>query len=436
MTNSRNNSRVRYMRHISTLEGTFIDKISEEGYESHYTEIEDCDSSLYSNLINDGSKVHNVKYSYVVVDRENPEIKKETYNYFKTYIESNPIFTDICETEKHLTFSYKTFATIDAGNAFIILSQPFFNYLDKHEKSCSTHVSDATHYLSQEFSETYTPNISFAISGYFKTSEAKSDFINYLRDNNLITLIKCPPPVSYNNAKFYYIERDPTSGRFYLSSKRFEQYEVDIDKLYNDNVVDYYNAMQSHFDNKESGLSIIKGPPGTGKSSMLMKMMEDNPGTKFIYCDSSIVSHINSPDFTKFLYSISNSVLILEDQEEIVQSRSTGQSHPAISNLLNITSGVIGKALNLTVLITFNYERSTSIDIDAALLRKGRIIGVVDVNPLSLEKTKNLAKDLGINPDDFTSETTLADIYNHSKNVEFTENKRSGISLIRDTKKQ
>ena len=108
--------------------------------------------------------------------------------------------------------------------------------------------------------------------------------------------------------------------------------------------------------------------------------------------------------------SNSDSVLIIEDAEPALQKRITnggvGRSG-AISNILNLTDGLLSDCLNISIVATFN--TSTKV-IDDALLRKGRLIKSYTFENLVAHKSKKLLKKLG-HEVDVERGMSLADIY-------------------------
>jgi ATP-dependent 26S proteasome regulatory subunit len=116
-----------------------------------------------------------------------------------------------------------------------------------------------------------------------------------------------------------------------------------------------------------------------------------------------------------------NSVLIIEDGENVIKNReSAGAGGNAVSNLLNLTDGILSDCLHIQVVATFNTHIK---NIDEALLRKGRLIVNYEFGKLSVDNTNRLFRYLG---KDHTAdrEMTLADIYNFD-HVDLSNNKNT-----------
>ena len=66
-----------------------------------------------------------------------------------------------------------------------------------------------------------------------------------------------------------------------------------------------------------------------------------------------MLQNIVSEQFLSFLLGLKNAVIIMEDCEYILKRRDTHEN-PLINSLLNITDGLVGDALNIRFLCTFN----------------------------------------------------------------------------------
>ena len=83
--------------------------------------------------------------------------------------------------------------------------------------------------------------------------------------------------------------------------------------------------------------------------------------------------------------------MIIEDAENIIMDRRMG-GDSCVSNLLNISDGLLADFLNVQVICTFNNALST---VDSALLRKGRLIAKYEFGKLSVDKSQKLSNHLG-----------------------------------------
>ena len=144
----------------------------------------------------------------------------------------------------------------------------------------------------------------------------------------------------------------------------------------------------------------------------------------------SIASRLDSPHVLPLLIENPNSILVIEDAEELLIARDSG-SGSSIASLLNLTDGVLGKSLNIQVLCTFNTNVN---NLDQALLRKGRLIAIYHFDALSVEKSNALLSKRGVKDFVATSPMTLADIYNLDAEAFKYQNKaKREIGFLRKT---
>lgn len=184
--------------------------------------------------------------------------------------------------------------------------------------------------------------------------------------------------------------------------------EINLELNYNDDFYPIHELIVSRFNQPdEKGIVLLHGEPGNGKTTYvryLATMLEK----RLIYVPPDLTSKIASPEFLPLLMDYPNSILVIEDAENILKERQGGDN-ASISNLLNLSDGLLSDCLNIQLLCSFNADISK---IDKALLRKGRIIAKYEFNRLKKEKAQALAYQLGQNRI-IESDSTLAEIYNN-----------------------
>jgi hypothetical protein len=208
------------------------------------------------------------------------------------------------------------------------------------------------------------------------------------------------------------------NGYFYLNDFNIQFPDIDIELHYGKDFLPVHNKIITRLSNyDDKGIVLLHGIPGSGKTyyiryliAMITSKMVDNK--RMIYIPPDMTKEISSPEFIPFLADYPNSVLIIEDSENIIQDRSQSQNQ-AVANLLNLSDGLLGDCLNLQIVATFNSDLTK---IDKALLRKGRLIAEWKFDKLSLENSRKLAKHLGIK-DKIEEPKTLAELYNYYDNV-------------------
>ena len=200
-------------------------------------------------------------------------------------------------------------------------------------------------------------------------------------------------------------------GGFYADDVNTVDFQaIDINELYNDDFAEIDALIAQSMQKTESGMILLHGEPGTGKTTYIKHLICKHRDKEFIFIQNDFVRDLLKPSFVAFLLRNKNAILIIEDAEKVVVSRENGSDDSVVSTILQLTDGLFSDFLNIKIICTFN----TNIErIDKALLRKGRMIAKYKFTPLSREKTAALAKKLGY--DDVTGSLTLADIFGFGK---------------------
>jgi hypothetical protein len=167
---------------------------------------------------------------------------------------------------------------------------------------------------------------------------------------------------------------------------------------------------------KGSGLSILEGPPGTGKTSYLRQLMLRLKAThRFYFVPPTHARMVNDPDFIGFWegerrrHSEKKFVMILEDSEKALMRRED-DNRSQVSALLNITDGLLSDFLKLQVICTINCMSS---ELDQALLRPGRLLAHKVFDRLAREDALRIAEKLG-KPLPPKPDYSLAEIFNEA----------------------
>jgi energy-coupling factor transporter ATP-binding protein EcfA2 len=158
----------------------------------------------------------------------------------------------------------------------------------------------------------------------------------------------------------------------------------------------------------DKGIIILYGEHGTGKTTYIKSLTKLVTDKDILFIPPSMAEMLSEPSIIPFLMDHRNSILIIEDSEQVIGDRRGKVSSAGVSNILNLTDGILGDCLNIQVIATCNIPRER---IDPALLRKGRLICEHRFDKLKLLETNNLLLHLNKG---VTSKVplTLADIYN------------------------
>lgn len=199
---------------------------------------------------------------------------------------------------------------------------------------------------------------------------------------------------------------------FDLEYFEIKSYDIDLNKQYNDDFIAADKKIQAFLNEpKTSGIVLLHGLYGSGKTTYIRHLINSTE-KNFIYVPLNMVGALNEPDFLPFITQYRDSILIIEDCENLIQSRKSNGPSNALVDLLNMGDGLLGDALRLKILCTFNADLK---EIDEALLRKGRLVVRYYFDKLKIEKSVSLQKEI-IRKPLLNEALTLADIYNADEN--------------------
>ena len=215
-----------------------------------------------------------------------------------------------------------------------------------------------------------------------------------------------------------------SQGGYYLDKGNIKVPEVlEIEKVYNDDFINEDKKIKDFIEQEDkSGLIILHGEKGTGKSSYIKNLVNAFPTKKFVYVPANLVNLLGDPSFGSFLTTLNNHVIVLEDCENVIKDRKTNISASGVSLLLNMTDGILSDDLGIKFICTFNEDMK---NIDPALLRKGRLICKYEFKPLDAEKATALLKERGKEVL-LTKPITLAELFHYGEDS-YEETKKSII---------
>ncbi len=198
-----------------------------------------------------------------------------------------------------------------------------------------------------------------------------------------------------------------------LKAMEIKRTRLDLGLFYEDDFKEVDEIICKRLNKKnDKGIVLLHGLSGTGKTTYL-RYLVGKIKKRVLFLSPSIAGDLVNPDFVELLINNPNTVLIIEDAENIIMDRRYS-SGSAVSNLLNISDGLLADFLNVQLICTFNSALTT---IDNALLRKGRLIARYEFGKLGVEKAQRLSDHLGF---DITipAPMTIAEISNqHEKNT-------------------
>ncbi len=248
----------------------------------------------------------------------------------------------------------------------------------------------------------------------FEDENFMQELIGYM---DMCTLERLP-----DQPEIYMIQE--SDGEYTLEGHEVKDNFVikDLDLNYGPGFTNFHNDLMKRFESETKGLVLFHGEPGTGKTYYIRHLLKKMSDSKkiVIYMPPNMVDHLVEPDFMTFLsheiinYSADEyfCVLLIEDAEPLLAARQSETRIQGVTNLLNLTDGLLNDMLNLQIICTFNVPLKK---LDKALLRPGRLIARKEFKALPTLEANILASRLGIKYE-FKKSASLAEIYAMKRN--------------------
>ena len=320
------------------------------------------------------------------------------------------------------------FIILDKDNKAQLLNAFNPRIVEHKDKLELDSVTESPRIYQEYFIKKFSDNVDYGIyidedeiGHYFTAYGEVQIFSTYIQVNyndykqakKLLEFVK-PLPEDTDKIVTYDLVVSTNTGFSTTECTSSRNIDIDIKKNYNDDLP--YDKYKEFCEKDGSGLALMFGTPGTGKTSLIKKLIYDCSDTNFYIMDFSMLQNIVSGQFLSFLLGLKNAVIIMEDCEYVLKRRDTHEN-PLINSLLNITDGLVGDALNIRFLCTFNAALT---DIDEALLRPGRLKVKYEFKALNKDKTKAICGD--------DKAETLAEIYNRDK-IDFNKKEQRKIGF-------
>lgn len=288
---------------------------------------------------------------------------------------------------------------IKSNNHRILSSVNDYDYKDRAIDRSYELVDFGTYYIYLNYLSGNKAN------AYIYYKQEEEDLISEVANELASAYVE--PKKELNSRELYLFSTDGSGS---LSLKKYEINQVDLDValLYGETFSAKYEAILKKIStDNHKGLVLFHGKPGTGKTTLLRKLIADvSEEKRVMYLPPDMVNSITNPAFVTFLSKYPDSILVIEDAENVLQKRSENVKQ-SVANLLNLTDGLLSDCLRIQVICTFNTELDK---LDPALLRKGRLLAKHDFDLLTKEQAKAVCERFEIDYEP-TEKMSLVDIF-------------------------
>ena len=161
-------------------------------------------------------------------------------------------------------------------------------------------------------------------------------------------------------------------------------------------------------------ISIFNGPPGSGKSFLIRGILDEAKNSTFVLVPPDMVSQLGQPGTIPVLLKLKQDmgehpiIFIIEDGDDVLATR-YASNMSAVASLLNLGDGILGNLLDIRIITTTNSKHH---EMDAALIRPGRLSAAIEVGCLTPEKATEVYRRLkGADAKEMVKRMTLAEVY-------------------------
>jgi hypothetical protein len=206
--------------------------------------------------------------------------------------------------------------------------------------------------------------------------------------------------------------------------------EDDLALHYGEEFIGWNSQLIQALKQRDSGVTILRGEPGTGKTSYLRFLTHALRRThRFYFLPLCVYPLLSNPATINFWIGETDEhkkrkkVIILEDAESLLMQRAT-DNQESVSMLLNMSDGLLGDALRLHVICTLN----CAIDaIDSALLRPGRLVAMRQFERIPAAQATLIAQRTGVMLNT-QGDYSLAELYNSNPRLSPSRSRVTGFA--------
>lgn len=342
------------------------------------------------------------------------------------------IIETIIDTAAYLTTKLKAVDIFNERNDYLNAARLFYAYFDKVPTIIKLYKMDCPNARKWIETQLNCSIVHTHTDGQYSRKKCRVTYSTavYVLQNDLILLTKndVVEIVHASGNKLAATQLLEKLKRFSIKKKRTDNIHIiiagsyglktfpvkvkkpllQIATHYNDDLELLHPKIVAHLKKENTrGLFLFHGIPGTGKSTYIRYLIH-HLKKKIVFMTPRQAASLENPEFGSFILEHSNTVIIIEDAEELIESRK-GQGNSGISTLLNLSDGLLAETLGIQVIASFNTNISL---VDKALLRKGRLTALYEFKELAAPKAATLATALDFTGFTITRTMALADIYN------------------------
>jgi len=171
------------------------------------------------------------------------------------------------------------------------------------------------------------------------------------------------------------------------------------------------NKYYKEYEDSQSPILIILGPPGTGKTSFIRNYTYQHNKKVTVSYDINLM--MLDEFFLSFLQG-NQDLLILEDYDEFLRKRIDESETRIMSKFLNLSQGLVQIGTK-KIIFTANCEKSV---IDTALIRPGRCFDVLEFNRYTEKEAVKFIKEENLTYNHNPDNTTMAELFLNKKSEE------------------
>lgn len=266
----------------------------------------------------------------------------------------------------------------------------------------------------------------------YSDSQEKADAL----EKEILSLL--PSPVKKPESPWFYMlrrDRDNFSIQKVPNKSAAVLDEESLGICYGPDALSWVGDFAKNTQAKSGGITILDGPPGTGKSTLIAELMRRLYQTHVFYV-LPVGQHesLSHPGMIQFWHQQNSchpkevKVVIMEDAEKILFQRRS-DNNESVSALLNIADGLMGQMLRVHVLCTLNQGMD---QLDPAILRPGRLRSHRHVGYLTRTNAEKLAAKHKLPfKTDSREQYTLAEVF-HGKVYKQKAVKTMGFHVVRN----